>query len=132
MKIVNDDNKVTVVPVVNLPPGIVRLYNKIDGSTVDVHAVDGKEYVKRLPHLWSTSPIAKEQAKAEDINKLPHLWSLTPIAKEQAVAEDAVIVQEPAKEEIKSIAPEVVAEPAPIIEEKPVSARSRRLAKFED
>lgn len=110
MKIVNDDNKVTVAPVVKLPPGIVRLYNKIDGSTVDVHAVDGKEYVKRLPHIWSTSPIAKEQAKAED----------------------AVIVQEPAKEEIKSIAPEVVVEPAPIVEEKPVSARSRRLAKFED
>jgi hypothetical protein len=110
MKVVNDDNKSTVAPAAKLPPGIVRLYNKIDGSTVDVHAVDGKEYVKRLPHLWSTSPIAKEQAKAED----------------------AVIVQEPAKEEIKSIAPEVVAEPAPIIEEKPVSARSRRLAKFED
>ena len=110
MKVVNDDNKVTVAPVVKLPPGIMRLYNKLDGSTVDVHAVDGKEYIKRLPHLWSTSPIAKEQAKAED----------------------AVIVQEPAKEEIKPVVPEVVAEPAPIVEEKPVSARSRRLAKFED
>lgn len=110
MKVVNDDNKVTVAPVVKLPPGIMRLYNKLDGSTVDVHAVDGKEYIKRLPHLWSTSPVAKEQAKAED----------------------AVIVQEPAKEEIKPVAPEVVAEPAPIVEEKPVSARSRRLAKLED
>ena len=110
MKVVNDDNKVTVAPVVKLPPGIMRLYNKLDGSTVDVHAVDGKEYIKRLPHLWSTSPIAKEQAKAED----------------------AVIVQEPAKEEIKPVVPEVVAEPAPIVEEKPVSARSRRLAKLED
>ena len=110
MKVVNDDNKITVAPVVKLPPGIMRLYNKLDGSTVDVHAVDGKEYIKRLPHLWCTSPVAKEQAKAED----------------------AIIVQEPAKEEIKPVAPEVVAEPAPIVEEKPVSARSRRLAKFED
>jgi hypothetical protein len=110
MKVVNDDNKTTVAPAAKLPPGIVRLYNKIDGSTVDVHAVDGREYIKRLPHLWSNTPIAKEQAKAED----------------------AVIVQEPVKEEIKPVAPEVVVEPAPIVEEKPVSARSRKLAKLED
>jgi hypothetical protein len=110
MKVVNDDNKSTVAPAAKLPPGIVRLYNKIDGSTVDVHAVDGREYIKRLPHLWSNTPIAKEQAKAED----------------------AVIVQEPVKEEIKPVAPEVVVEPAPIVEEKPVSARSRKLAKLED
>lgn len=110
MKVVTEDTKAAVAPVVNLAPGIVRLYNKVDGSTVDVHAVDAKEYVQRLPHLWSYSPVAKEQAKAED----------------------AVIVQEPVKEEIKPVAPEVVAEPAPIVEEKPVSARSRRLAKLED
>lgn len=109
MKVVTEDDKITVAPVVNLAPGIVRLYNKIDGSTVDVHAVDAKEYVRRLPHLWSYSPVAKEQAKAED----------------------AVIVTEPAKEEIKQIA-EVVAEPAPIVEDKPVSARSRKLAKFKN
>ena len=109
MKVVTEDTKVAVAPVVNLAPGIVRLYNKVDGSTVDVHAVDAKEYVRRLPHLWSYSPAAKEQANAED----------------------AVIVPEPAKEEIKQVA-EVVAEPAPIVEEKPVSARSRKLAKFED
>ena len=109
MKVVTEDTKAVVAPVVKLAPGIVRLYNKVDGSTVDVHAVDGKDYVKHLPHLWSYSPVAKEQAKAED----------------------AVIVVEPAKEEIKPVA-EVVAEPAPIVEEKPVSARSRRLAKLED
>ena len=109
MKVVTEDAKVAVAPVVNLAPGIVRLYNKIDGSTVDVHAVDAKEYIRRLPHLWSYSPAAKEQAKAED----------------------AVIVHEPAKEEIKQFA-EVVAEPAPIVEDKPVSARSRKLAKFEN
>ena len=109
MKVVTEDTKVAVAPVVNLAPGIVRLYNKVDGSTVDVHAVDAKEYVRRLPHLWSYSPAAKEQAKAED----------------------AVTVPEPAKEEVKKVA-EVVAEPAPIVEEKPVSARSRKLAKFED
>ena len=109
MKVVTEDTKAAVAPVVKLAPGIVRLYNKVDGSTVDVHAVDAKEYVQRLPHLWSYSPVAKEQAKAED----------------------AVIVLEPAKEEIKPVA-EVVAEPAPIVEEKPVSARSRRLAKLED
>jgi len=109
MKIVTEDSKVAVAPVVNLAPGVVRLYNKVDGSTVDVHAVDGREYIKRLPHLWSYSPDAKEQAKAED----------------------AVIVPEPVKEEVKQVA-EVVAEPAPIIEDKPVSARSRKLAKLED
>ena len=109
MKVVTEDTKAAAAPVVKLAPGIVRLYNKVDGSTVDVHAVDAKEYVQRLPHLWSYSPVAKEQAAAED----------------------AVIVPEPAKEEIKP-ATEVVAEPAPIVEEKPVSARSRRLAKLED
>lgn len=109
MKVVTEDTKAAVAPVVKLAPGIVRLYNKVDGSTVDVHAVDGKEYVRKLPHLWSYSPVAKEQANAED----------------------AVIVPEPVKEGIKQVA-EVVAEPAPIVEEKPVSARSRKLAKFED
>ena len=109
MKVVTEDTKVAVAPVVNLAPGIVRLYNKIDGSTVDVHAVDAKEYVRRLSHLWSYSPVAKEQAKAED----------------------AVIVPKPAKEEIKQVA-EVVAEPAPIVENKPVSARSRKLAKLDN
>lgn len=111
MKVVNDDNKSTVAPAAKLPPGIVRLYNKIDGSTVDVHAVDGREYIKRLPHLWSN----------------------TPIAKEQAVAEDAVIVPEPAKEESAPVvaAAEPVAELAPVLEDKPISARSRKLAKFD-
>ena len=110
MKVVTEDTKVAVAPVVNLAPGIVRLYNKVDGSTVDVHAVDAKEYVRRLPHLWSYSPVA---------------------AKEHAKVEDAVNVPEPAKEEIKQVA-EVVAEPAPIVEDKPVSARSRKLAKLDN
>jgi hypothetical protein len=109
MKVVTEENKAAVAPAVNLAPGIVRLYNKADGSTVDVHAVDAKEYVRRLPHLWSYSPVAKEQAKAED----------------------AVIVPEPAKKEIKQVV-EVVAEPAPIVEDKPVSARSRKLAKLDN
>ncbi len=109
MKIVTEDSPIIEATTIKLPPGIVRLYNKVDGSTVDVHAVDGKEYVRKLPHLWSYSPVAKEQAKAED----------------------AVIVPEPVKEEIKKVA-EVVAKPTPIVEDKPVSARSRRLAKLED
>ena len=109
MKIVTEDIKVAVAPAVNLAPGIVRLYNKVDGSTVDVHAVDAKEYIRRLPHLWSYSPVAKEQTKAED----------------------AVIVHKPAKKEIKQVA-KVVAEPASIVEDKPVSARSRKLAKLKD
>ena len=109
MKVVTEDAKVAVAPVVNLAPGIVRLYNKVDGSTVDVHAVDAKEYVRRLPHLWSYSPVAKEQANAED----------------------AVIVPEPAKEEIKQVA-KAIAEPASIVEDKPVSARSRKLAKLDN
>ena len=109
MKVVTEDAKVAVAPVVNLAPGIVRLYNKVDGSTVDVHAVDAKEYVRRLSHLWSYSPVAKEQANAED----------------------AVIVPEPAKEEIKQVA-KAIAEPASIVEDKPVSARSRKLAKLDN
>lgn len=109
MKVVTEDTKVAVAPAVNLAPGIVRLYNKVDGSTVDVHAVDAKEYVRRLSHLWSFTPAAKEQAKAED----------------------AVIVPEPAKEEIKQVA-EVVAEHASIIKDKLVSARSRKLAKLDN
>ena len=109
MKVVTEENKAAVAPVIKLAPGIVRLYNKKDGSTVDVHAVDAKEYVRRLPNLWSYSPAVKEQAKTED----------------------AIIVPEPAKEETKQVA-EVVAEPAPIVEDKPVSARSRRLAKLDN
>ena len=111
MKVVNEEAPVVTNASVGLPNGFTRVYNKIDGSRVDVHTIDALEYVKRLPHLWS----------------------LTPVAKEQSVAEDAVIVPEPAKEEIRPVA-EVVAEPepAPIVEEKPVSARSRKLAKFDN
>lgn len=120
MKVVTEETKNEKPAGATVANGYTRLYNKIDGSTVDVHAVDGREYIKRLPHLWSNTPIAKEQAKAED----------------------AVIVPEPAKEDVKfwngksnvkAVATiEPVAEVAPVIEEKPVSARSRRLAKFED
>ena len=109
MKVVTEEKPVVTNAAMNLPNGYTRVYNKLDGSSVDVHTVDALDYVRKLPHLWSISPVAKEQAKAED----------------------AVIVPEPAKEEIKPVA-EVVAEPAPIVEEKPVSARSRKLAKFED
>lgn len=109
MKVVTEEKPVVTNASLNLPNGYTRVYNKLDGSSVDVHTVDALDYVRKLPHLWSISPVAKEQAKAED----------------------AVIVPEPAKEEIKPVA-EVVAEPAPIVEEKPVSARSRKLAKFED
>lgn len=109
MKVVTEDTQSVAAPVAKLAPGITRLYNKIDGSTVDVHAVDAREYVQRLPHLWIYSPVAKEQAKAED----------------------AVIVPEPAKEEINPVV-DAVTEPAPIVEDKPISARSRKLAKFED
>lgn len=111
MKVVTEENKSAENVAAKVAPGMTRVYNKLDGSSVDVHAVDAKEYVSKLPHLWSFEPISKAKAKI--------------------VAEDAVIVPEPAKEEIKPVA-EVVAEPAPIVEEKPVSARSRRLAKLED
>ena len=109
MKIVTENSPIIEAATIKLPPGIVRLYNKVDGSTVDVHAVDGKEYVRKLPHLWSYSPVAKEQAKAED----------------------AVIVPEPVKEPIAEEKPAKSKVPV-IAEEKPVSARSRKLAKFED
>ncbi len=109
MKVVTEENPVVTNAALNLPNGFMRVYNKLDGSSVDVHTIDALDYVNKLPHLWSIAPVAKEQAKAED----------------------AVIVQEPIKEEIKPIAPEAVAEPAPIVEEKPISARSRKLAKFD-
>lgn len=114
MKVVNEENPVITNASLNLPNGYTRVYNKLDGSTVDVHTVDALDYVRKLPHLWSISPVAKEQAKAED----------------------AVIVPEPAKEEVKpeiGKTAEVKAEPepAPAIEEKPISARSRKLAKFD-
>lgn len=110
MKVVNEEKPVATNASAGLPNGFTRVYNKLSGKSVDVHTIDALEYV----------------------NKLPYLWSLTPVAKEQAVAEDAVIVPEPAKEESAPVvaAAEPVAEPAPVLEDKPISARSRKLAKF--
>lgn len=115
MKVVNEEKPVAANASAGLPNGFTRVYNKLSGKSVDVHTIDALEYV----------------------NKLPYLWSLTPVAKEQAVAEDAVIVPEPAKKEIKPepvpevVAAEPVAELAPVLEDKPISARSRKLAKFD-
>lgn len=106
MKVVNEEKPVATNASAGLPNGFTRVYNKLDGKSVDVHTIDALEYV----------------------NKLPHLWSLTPIAKEQAIAEDAVIVPEPAP---VAAVTEPVAETAPVIEDKPISARSRKLAKFD-
>lgn len=108
MKVVTEDTQSAVSTERPIANGMMRVYNKLNGSSVDVHAVDAREYVKRLPHLWSLSPVAPEQAKAED----------------------AEIVTEPAKEEVAEKTAEVEA-PA-TSEDKPVSARSRKLAKFED
>lgn len=108
MKIVTEDNTVANAAVSGVANGYMRLYNKVDGSIVDVHNVDGVEYLQKLPHLWSKQPIVKEPV----------------VSKEQTAAVDAVIVPEPAKEEF-----------APLLEnadDKPVSARARKLAKFED
>ncbi len=104
MKVVNEEKPVITNASLKLLNGYTRVYNKLDGSSVDVHTIDAIDYVRKFPHLWSISPVAKEQAKAED----------------------AVIVPETEKPA------EVKAEPAPAIEEKPISARSRKLAKFED
>jgi hypothetical protein len=113
MKVVNDEKPVATNASAGLPNGFTRVYNKLTGKSVDVHTIDALEYV----------------------NKMPHSWSLTPVAKEQAVAEDAVIVTEPepAKEESVPVVvtAEPVAEPAPVLEDKPISARSRKLAKFD-
>lgn len=106
MKVVNEENPVATNASAGLPNGFTRVYNKLSGKSVDVHTIDALEYV----------------------NKLPYLWSLTPIAKEQAVAEDAVIVPELAP---VAAVTEPVAEPAPVLEDKPISARSRKLAKFD-
>ena len=114
MKVVNAGKPVVNKASLSLPNGYMRVYNKIDGSSIDVHTVDALDYVRKLPHLWSISPIAKEQAKAED----------------------AVIVPEPAKEakpEVEKTADaKTELKSALDIEEKTVSARSRRLAKLED
>lgn len=107
MKVVNEETPVAVSASAGVANGYTRLYNKLDGSSVDVHNVDAREYLSRLPHLWSAVPVSQ-----------------TPIAsKEQIVAVDAEIVPRSTKEE--------VAIPAEIVEDKPVSARSRKLAKFD-
>jgi hypothetical protein len=114
MKVVTEENKSAETVTAKVAPGMTRVYNKLDGSSVDVHAVDAKEYVSKLPHLWSFEPVAKAKAKI--------------------VAEDAVIVSEPATAKEAASIPEITAvlEPAPTTEDKPISARSRKLAKFED
>lgn len=118
MKVVNEEKPVVTNAEVKLPNGFTRVYNKIDGSTVDVHTVDAVDYANKLPHLWSLTPIAKEQAKAEDAVIMP----------EPAKAEKP----EPVKEDIRPISKaDVAVEPAQAVEAKPVSARSRRLAKLD-
>lgn len=118
MKVVTEETQAVANVGAKPANGMMRVYNQLDGSFLDVHTVDGKEYVKRLPHLWSSTPVIKAPI----------------VSKEQAIAEDAVIITEPAtKREIENL-PEVKAEleTAAIAEDKPVSARSRKLAKFED
>lgn len=126
MKVVNEEKPVVTNAEVKLPNGFTRVYNKIDGSTVDVHTVDAVDYANKLPHLWSLTPIAKEQAKAEDAVIVPEP------TKE--------VKPEPVKEDIRPISldegelksnTDVAVEPAPVVEEKPVSARSRKLAKLD-
>ena len=107
MKIVNEETPVAVSASAGVANGYTRLYSKIDGSSIDVHNVDARDYLLRLSHSWSAVPVSQ-----------------APIAsKEQIAAVDAEIVPESAKEE--------VATPAEIAEDKPVSARSRKLAKFD-
>lgn len=117
MKIVTEKAKTDGGDVSKAPHGYMRLYNKIDGSVVDVHAIDGKDYLLKFPHLWSLTPIAAAKI----------------VSKEQIVAVDAVIVSEPAKEEVKAeIEKSVeVAQTSSAFEKKSISARSRKLAKFD-
>lgn len=107
MKVVNEETSVAVSANAGVANGYTRLYSKIDGSSIDVHNVDAREYLSRLPHLWSAIPVSQAPT----------------VSKEQIAAVDAEIVSESAKEE--------VATPAEITEDKPVSARSRKLAKFD-
>lgn len=107
MKVVNEETPVAGSAIAGVANGYTRLYNKIDGSSVDVHNIDAREYLSRLSHLWSAVPVSQ-----------------APIAsKEQIAAVDAEIVPESAKKEVVT--------PAEITEDKPVSARSRKLAKFD-
>lgn len=108
MKVVTEEKTNVVSAASGVANGYTRLFNKLDGSSVDVHNVDAREYLSRLPHLWSATPISQAPA----------------VSKEQAAVVDAEIVPEPAKE--------AVAAPAEIVEDKPISARARKVAKFED
>lgn len=107
MKVVNEETSVAVSASAGVANGYTRLYNKLDGSSVDVHNVDAREYLSRLSHLWSAVPVSHAPT----------------VSKEQAAAVDAEIVPEAVKEEVVT--------PAEIAEDKPVSARSRKLAKFD-
>lgn len=107
MKVVNEETPVAVSANAGVANGYTRLYSKIDGSSIDVHNVDAREYLSRLSHSWSAIPVLQ-----------------APIAsKEQIVDVNTKIAPESTKEE--------VATPAEITEDKPVSARSRKLAKFD-
>jgi len=117
MKIVTEKKNIENSDISRAPHGYMRLYNKLDGSIVDVHTIDGKDYLLKLPHLWSITPIVKD-----------------PIgSKEQTAAVDAEIVSESAKEGVKAEVekPVEVVETAPVFEKKSISARSRKLAKFD-
>lgn len=107
MKVINEETPVAGSAIAGVANGYTRLYSKIDGSIVDVHNVDAREYLSRLSHSWSAIPVSQAPAAS----------------KEQIVTVDAEIVPESTKKE--------VAIPAEIAEDKPVSARSRKLAKFD-
>ena len=111
MKVVTEEIKAAANPTAGVANGFTRLFNKLDGSTVDVHNVDAREYLAKLPHLWSNQPVSAAPVAPV-------------VSKEQAAAVDAEIVPEPVKSE--TVAPIETAE------DKPISARSRKLAKFED
>lgn len=107
MKVVNEETPVAGSAIAGVANGYTRLYNKLDGSSIDVHNVDAREYLSRLSHLWSAVPVSQAPTAS----------------KEQIVAVDAEIVPKSTKEK--------AATPAETAEDKPVSARSRKLAKFD-
>jgi len=69
MKVVNETQKNTAnvnVTLTRAPKNRVLIYNRKTGESKALHSVDAREILKNRPELWSATPVAKEQAQAED------------------------------------------------------------------
>lgn len=69
MKVVNTEN----VEVKAKAPSkaFVTLYNRETGKSQDFHAIDANEVMAGYSHIWSYTPVSREQEKAEDAVIVP-------------------------------------------------------------